>query len=424
MNPKVAFFYPYRPANGVSALFVRLAKLLNSRFSTETCVIDFHDGFMSRQLEPSDSVELRLFSNDTFVDVVAGEILVLQGDVPYRIRRQLRISTGAKVVYWQLHPFNFIPAVIPIIGHRLGLTDRPQLYRLLSRALLPRQLKTSIDFVQLLNRRRSLFLMDETALRTTETYLQCRLLNPQFLPVALVVPDKPQREHRISMTVLNIAWIGRLHNFKIYILIHTIRRLIEVSETTNCCLIFHVIGGGPEERMLADVDPSSRSFELIRIADMGLKEMRDYLLERIDLVMAMGTAALEAAALGLPVILLDFSYSPIRTAYRFRWLQDAQGFDLGHPITTKDDDTSGTSLHELLAALQQDYKNIAAASYLYCRRNHNIDTVSADFMALVATANLLYGEIPCEMFQKSWIRRIYDSLQHNILTAQDAEKKA
>ncbi|HWA24555.1 MAG TPA: hypothetical protein VG734_02690 [Lacunisphaera sp.] len=403
----INFFYPYRPPNGVSALFVRLAQHLGARGDLHLRVIDFPDGFMARQLKPGGGVELRPFDSRGTVAIGAGEILVLQGELPYRLRRQLRIDAQARVIYWQLHPFNFVPQVLPLMGRGHWLTERPEVYRTIAGMTAARPLRKTRDFVRLLVRERSLFFMDGPNWRTTESYLGCKIADPILLPVALDVPENP-RIRRVGEAALQVAWVGRLYDFKIHILCHTIRRLSDYAAATRTKVVYHVIGDGPLGRMLDEVEPAHDWFELIRVGDLEVGAMREYLRQRIDLLTAMGTAALEGAALGLPVLVVDIAYKPISTPYRYRWLHETPDFDLAHTITAADADPTGESLGNMITALKSDYAGIATAAHQYCRTHHSIAAVAERFLALLAESSLRFGEVPREIYAKGWLRRAYE----------------
>ena len=73
------------------------------------------------------------------------------------------------------------------------------------------------------------------------------------------------------------------------------------------------------------------SIELIDYISPG--EIENFLLlNEIDILMAMGTSALEGARLGIPTILLDIAYNEVRDGYNYQWINERDGFTLGDVI--------------------------------------------------------------------------------------------
>src|ERR1700722_10163481 len=122
------FIYPYRYPSGVSSLFVRLGHAIAADQSVQVRLIDYRDGSMAAGIAPGSRVELVEFERDAAIAIGAGETVVMQAEVPNKLRRQLRIHPEARVLELQLHPYNFIPPLIPLIGHRDWWLRNPARY--------------------------------------------------------------------------------------------------------------------------------------------------------------------------------------------------------------------------------------------------------------------------------------------------------
>ena len=67
---------------------------------------------------------------------------------------------------------------------------------------------------------------------------------------------------------------------------------------------------------------------------MSSKNLEEFIRE-FDLIFAMGTSALDAARVGMPVVRLDYSYKLIGSNYRYKFLHQVEGYSLGDRIESK-----------------------------------------------------------------------------------------
>ena len=407
---RYVFFFPYVPPSGVSSLFVRMARAVAASGS-RVRLVDFADGAMARMAREDRGLELTEYRRDGRIEIGSDETLVLQAELPDKLRRQLAIDPAARLVEWQLHPYNLIPPALPVFGHRDFLLRRPGLYRTCLRWLAGRQTAVTVEFVQLAAERQSLFFHDQPALRATETYLGLKVQNPILLPVPVAVPPAPERTGRTATGELRVAWVGRLYDFKVHILVHTLRRFRAAAAAAGRNVVFHVVGSGPQAALLEEFFAPVSGLRVVRHGDLAAADLRRLLLQETDLVASMGTAALEGAALGLPVILLDLAYAAVPADYRFRWLHRAEGYELGHTITAADCGGEDT-LPGMLAELERDYTGLAAQAFAYVRQHHGMEAVAARFAALTAAAGLRFGEVPPAVWRKSAARRLYEKLRY------------
>ena len=174
----------------------------------------------------------------------------------------------------------------------------------------------------------------------------------------------------------------------------------------------HVVGSGPMQAKLSPFGADDENFKLVLHGDLPPAELRKLLVERVDLVTAMGTAALEGAALGLPVMLLDLACAEVLVNYQFRWLFSAKDYELGHMITAADCNPDADTFPAMLADLDRDYASLAARSFAYVREHHSLDAVVARFLNLTASAELRYGDVPANVWRKGLIRRGYERLRY------------
>ncbi|MDD2762785.1 MAG: hypothetical protein PHE83_02290 [Opitutaceae bacterium] len=385
-----------------------MAEELATRVGIKTAVLDYKDGYLRRSLNGTSRVMIEDFENNRRVVIPEGDVLVMQASSPSCLRSEFAFHPGARLVFWQLHPYNFIPNLIPLVPNGAWLARRPGIYRTLLKVFHGTKRRQMIGFISLLNRKRALFFYEQPSLRLAERLLGCSVADPIMLPVPIGVPAAPSRHARLAQDGIQVAWVGRLYDFKIHILAHTLQRFSDYAWQHQTAITFHVIGDGPESMRLNGLKVEHRFFKLLRIADMDLKSLADYLASKVDLVTAMGTSAMEGARLGLPAIILDLSYGPVAPGYRFRWLYETKGFDLGHTISSEDCNPDHDVLPGMMEAVRTDYEALGRKCFDYCLHNHSLPVVANRFVELVRSSSLNYGDIPEALLRKSFPRRLHE----------------
>jgi hypothetical protein len=230
-----------------------------------------------------------------------------------------------------------------------------------------------------------------------------------FVPVIVEVADQNPRAAQSVAPARRVGWLGRLDDFKISILNHAIGACERVAAQDGREIEFVVIGDGPLAGQLRQ--PATASVTVRRLGTLEGAE-RDRALATFDVLFAMGTSALEGARLGVPTILLDFSYARIPSDYRFRWLLDARDFELGRLIdSTLCGQESAVSLRERFAELDRDPMEWSRRTFEYCRTHHSLDSGVNAFLAAASNARYRYGQMDPNLRRKSWLRRGYERMR-------------
>lgn len=412
--PSVTFFFPYRQISGVPVLFLRMARHLSSRHGIDTRVIDYADGYMARTLREADSsVTILPFQDGAPLAVPPDTLLVMQSILPYTIRPELRVDRATRVVFWTLYHLNLIQTIIPLPWFRHVQTRYRWFHALFTDTLMLSLKRRLQALVRTMSDHRALFFMDGSTLKFTEERLDVAIRHPIYLPLACEdVPENRKRPSRIERQgPLHVCWVGRIADFKTPILVHVIRRLSEFARRDRMAILFHVVGEGPDEAVIRSLNVEHDRFQIIHAGVKAGRMLDDYLLEKIDVLAAMGTSALEGARLGIPTILLDASYGPVGDGYRFRWLFESEEYGLGDIIGATHYEKGNPSLERIIDALCTDYGSLSAKTFEYCRRNHFISSVAERFLTLQEEASFRYGDFQPQILQKGPIRRAYEFMR-------------
>ena len=409
---KICFFFPYKELSGVPVLFSRLANHLSASSHDLTIyIIDYSDGTMVVNLKLNDNIIILPFEDGKQITPPNDALLIMQSILPYSIRPELKISPETRILFWNLHPDCLIPSFIPFPFFRNLQNKSFKLYVLLANLIYRKLVNDLQSFVDDAVQKKSLVFMDKANYEKTGKYLFLKFDNIEYLPVPAISSIRIKNTMVESPTELNFTWIGRLCDFKFHILVYTIKQLSLISIKKSLKIKFSIIGDGPYKNELINLNVEHDKFKLEILGSIKPEQLDQYLLEHTDVLAAMGTSALEGAKLGIPTILLDISYYPIKKDYKFRWLHESIDFDLGHPISEEDYKEGNNNLNKMLDDLLLNYKIISNNSISYFRINHDINSVIKKLLIKINEAKLIYSEINPSILKKSVLRRIFD-LRH------------
>jgi hypothetical protein len=172
----------------------------------------------------------------------------------------------------------------------------------------------------------------------------------------------------------------------------------------------HVIGEGPDSKMIWGLKVNHEFFTLINTGVYSGTALDEYLVKNIDVLAAMGISALEGAKFGIPTILLDVSYGPIDGDYVFKWLYESSSYGLGDMIDESHFSKGNLSLDRIISQVRNDYATISDRTYEYFNRNHSISSVCEKFIDSINEATFTYSDISPKLLRKTKMIKLYDRL--------------
>lgn len=408
--PSLIFCFPYRGVGGVPLLFLRVGEELATTGSAKIFFVDYSDGFLARSRR-SELCTLIEYTDEADVVLPGNATLVLQSITPWSLYPSLRIPAKCKILYWNCHPFNLVPT---LPGLRQKMQAHPKLGRLILSTLLRRYRSTMRALVQLLTERHALVFMDSANLRTTEQYLKMPIPAPVFLPVAagranrIRASDPPD----FATQGLRIGWVGRIVDMKYYVLRHALEQVNNIAPSLPFRITFTVVGSGDHlAQIRSDVARLSR-VDLRFVDHIPPDRLDDFLITNVDLLFAMGTAALEGARLGIPTILLDVAYGPVPSGYQFKWLYEREGYTLGDLIGPENIVAGNQSLAIKLQELETNFAVVSARTKKYFEENHSLSSVAERLVAISHLVACTYGEMTKAGFtRKGLVYRVFSGLR-------------
>lgn len=383
MKPKnIIFFFPYnRGAGGVNILFLKLANHLAMITDLNIYLGDYENGYMITNNRNPKVKSLYLISNKPMI-IPHDSIIICQTMAPWMLLDELKFRTDTKILFWNLHPYNL-----------LWYFSFAKLHKtLLSRiiAFYPQFLMKK--FVDIIIKHKGIVFMDAENRKSAEKVIAGNINIPFYLPVF----SDPAIKHSFRMRG-NFVWLGRLADFKVSILIYIMKKMSTYSLERRHRIKFYIIGDGPQKAEIQNAACSVANdyFEIIFIGEIENEKLADYLRKTASVLFAMGVSALDGARIGLPTILLDFSYESIDDDYDFNYLFETEDYTLGREISSNPHKKGNHSLENMIDELYDEdkYQRLCDLCFEYYKSNHDINAVANKLLKAVDQCVLRYKNI-------------------------------
>ena len=383
MIPKnIIFYFPSNTgAHGVNILFLSLANYFANNTEYNIFIGDYENGYMVTQNKNPKVRELYIIKNQV-IDIPHDSIVIIQTVAPWHIENELNFHNDTKILFWNLFPYNLLHYF------RDYRSNIPSLIKL--GAAYPQFLMKM--FVTILVEKNGIIFAMAEERRSAETVLDKKLEIPFYVPVFSDDPRKKTFKFNHQF-----AWIGRLADFKISILTHTIEKLSEYSKKEKYKIVFYVIGDGPDK---SDVEYKAslcenEYFEVVFKGEVEHTQIEQFLTKTVCVLFAMGTSALEGGRLGLPTILLDFSYYPIGGDYKFKYLFETEEYSTGDEVGTLEYKGGYHSLDSIIDELRDEnkYEKVGTLCYQYYQEHHDIKFVFKRLIDAIDRCDLRYEAI-------------------------------
>jgi hypothetical protein len=409
---KIFFFFPYRSVGGVSVLFIRMAKeLLDREINSKVETIDYEDGYLSSNLNDS-RVSKRFLKKDQSILIDEDSIFICQSVEFWKLPAEIILHPKCRILMWHLHPFNVVPGYV---WQEADKSLGRNIFRKIVYGLSKRDSAKLLNVAYIKN---GLIFMDAEVLEIASFYNSVSFPNPVFVPVpsasAISMKDN---EHLFHSHLIRAAWVGRIEDFKTTILKHTISRLAKYCEKKFIEMEFHIVGAGKDLENIEKFTKSlkSKHLNVIFQGTLTTAQLDQFLEANVDLLFAMGTSALEGAKLGIPTVLLDFSYEEIVNDYTFRLLSNTTGYVLGRVITASHCESGNQSLESLIADFHVNKRQLGIDAKNYFNENHEIGNVANKFMKSVNNCKFHYSDvIENKLNRVNFVQAFYYRLRANI----------
>lgn len=408
---KLYFCFPYRGVGGVALLFLRLAEYLAKEGMAQCHLVDYADGFMAQNRQVP-GVELEVYEDSgVFVDIPVDAVAVFQSMTPWSIFPSLRFSASTRCLFWNCYPFNLVP-LLP--GIRRSMQRSLPFSKFILSTLLRSYRDKMRRFVNVIHAKRALVFMDSTNLTTSEQYLGMRIQFPEFLPIPAIQPKSimPRGARDFCKDGLRFVWIGRLVDFKYYVLLRSLQDLDLLQPMLGLPILVKIVGSGNYSGHLHQEALGLCNLRVEFVEHISPDTLDEFLLQHADVLLAMGTSALEGAKLGVPTILLDVAHAPVPTGYIYQWLHQRNGYTLGDVLGDSNIEVGNQSLALCVDEILSDYEGVASRAREYFQNNHEISRVASKFMRHAESTFCTYGELAeMGLLKRGRLYRVFSQLR-------------
>lgn len=348
--------------------------------------MDYADGYMAKNIPKG--VEFMEYQRKA--EIPKDSIIVFQGVYPYRIKNFKDFPKTCKVLFWHLHPDNYFPYIkYKYFRHKFK--------KYITFICSYLKIQTGRELIKTLLKNNSLVFMDKTNFDSTKNYFfqNQKMENPKYLKI---FTDDIQGDYRISNKkdeILSFGWLGRLEDFKTSILLHTLKRLQSLNFYN---FKFMIIGKGKDSVIFKDFQENCSEYDISIIDEINSEEISSYI-NNFDLLFAMGTSALEGAKLGIPTILLDYSYTDINGLYKYEFIFEKEGYSLAEQITNQNLEDK-CSLPRIISMIKDDKYCISMNCIDYWKENFSPIVFKSDFIEFISKSKLKISDLLSGNFHK------------------------
>jgi hypothetical protein len=364
---RFCFYSEYKDLKGgYTTLILTLIKELYAQ-EQKVALINYKEGLIAQELR-KDGVEVTIIEKDEIHKknikkyFSASDIFIIP-----RFYEFLKILFGInpKVIYYDINDY-----ICRISDYRFAIR-LPFLGKKLIKKLLAHN---------------GLIFMDDTGINNLQREFGIHVKEPIFLPIA--IPDEKEnlyfKQSGRPDGAINLTYIGRSVDWKMYPLKKIIDDCLETDEDINLKI---VVDDLISFKSFIDLDLyKNRKLNIEVYENLLPSDIRTFLITNSNLHFGMGTAALHAASIGIPTILMDFSTRPFPENYTYRWLYDTDSCSLGKNIE-RVPVPEGLPLKNILNVLKDDIERnrISKKSFQYIATHHSASSV---VKTLIAYSNL------------------------------------
>jgi hypothetical protein len=389
-KPIIYFVFPYRGVGGVSILFLRLAHTIATDFHYKCVLVDYRDGYMATRADVG-VVSVIHYEDSGVLDIYGDSIVVFQSMTPWSMFPGLSIASDVRVLFWNCHPANLV-AKLP--GFRNStLVYSGALSSITSLILRPFTTKLT-KFVQHLLHNNGLVFMDHENVKSTEESVGFVIDNPVFIPIPAERKEIRTVVARENGETLHFCWIGRIVNFKYFILKRLLDDLSILACDSSIKFKVTIVGDGSHLPQLKAHCNKINTYNVNFVAHLEESSLDGLLVNDVDILFAMGTSALEGAKYGVPTILLDIAYSDVPATYVYRWLYSRDGSTLGDTLRSfNNEGSSYQSLKLLMDEFLDEEEAVSQRTYAYFEKNHSMEEISARLLDALGESRCLWGDL-------------------------------
>lgn len=371
----IVFYFEEKGYGGVGSIIINFIKSVHSLgvtvkvFNYENDVIDNtlkKQGLTNYQIIDIDKTPRHLFGDY----VNAEDVLVVTG---FDVSLQYFFKKNPRLFFYNV----WVDALVQKSFYR-GVFSNERRYRQLLQEMLNKD---------------SLAFMDQATVNPIREKVQMEVKSPQFLPITVEVPSDNTflTKRRLSdNNIIKISYVGRAVNWKIFPLE---KILIDIEQLKpHKKIVFNLVVDSKAnlERLINLEDYSGENIQFNVFENVPIDELGNFLVENSHIHFGMGTTVLDGAKMGVPSVVVDWSYKPFPKDYLYSWLFQTKNFYVGDEMEAKFYVNNGTeSMADILAIGYNPEAQLQYSKkcYAYVNQHHNLKENIERFNELINGAS-------------------------------------
>jgi hypothetical protein len=236
--------------------------------------------------------------------------------------------------------------------------------------------------------------MDYENVRSTEENVGIKIESPVYLPIPAESKELRRIAGRGSDVAIHLCWIGRVVDFKYFILERLLDDLSILAVQSLLEFKVTIIGDGTHLPQLKAYCNKIEAYTVTLLDHLEEPLLNQFLVNEVDILCAMGTSALEGAKFGVPTILLDVSYTYVPETYIYRWLYQRDGSTLGETLRVfHEEGSSHGSLKLLIEEFSADKRVVSERTHTYFLKNHSMEKVVDGLLVALGQSKCFWGDL-------------------------------
>jgi len=340
---KICFWIPAYNVGGGTFYLCEIAKYLASETDLEIYYMDYLEGYPSSLLKDTNVTMLEYKEED--LDFCLQEPCVIVTNSTRVIQMQ-RMNPQNKFLFWH---YETVPCAWDIV-------------------LIREETKR---FLELANKENTMVFHGWSSRDILNRQYNIGYEKQSYFYMFLSAKEKIQNNQGlISPDEINVVWVGRAGNEKIYSIYNIIDNLAKYQ--TEKKKKFHIVGDGwrmNDLKKYAEKFKNKITFDFP--GTIPKDKLDDYILKHADVTFAMGLSSLESAALKVPSVVVQLDIKPIKDD-AFYWLFDTKEYCVGILPSQKNDfDVNYVTFAEIMDSIYRYGKKneLAQKSYNFYLQN-------------------------------------------------------
>lgn len=341
---KITIYNPSVREGGTNNLLANLAVLLSSHDCFDVHYIEYVNGatigYVSQHAPECKIVTVSMHDKVTVDDGVL-ILILLHAKL---LSKKIIVSNDVRLLFWSTHPDDGIK-LIPTFN--LFYKKNEPIRSLIAGVVSPFQIKRIRAFIMAGAKQNGIVWMDHHNYESNNTFYNFHNNNAIIWPVITSSPSLIKKRvlpNKTDSSKINIVILGRLCDFKTIPILTLLDHILELKSRIS----LNFIGTGNYEPILKQrLEELGYTYRMLGQID---KDKLDAELLKYDILMGMGTSALEGAKLGIPSIVMNGCYKRnIHASILFEWIQNCPPFFLGEFVTDISSPTLSRTLGDLLS---------------------------------------------------------------------------